>query len=191
MGAAKNKYLDFDWSKMIGGEGGELQPEMSLNPSFLNDPNRVTPPPQPSPADAAAQAQVGTLPWDGANQAMPWDGGGGAKGGGGRKGGVPSDMQTMMDYYSRIGSLDPEKQKAVRARSLSTALREGSKLGDMRQAGRLVVARSPLEGLSSVVHSGLGAWKGQEADDLEDVYGEKRRGVLKDWVSKQGFGSGD
>ena len=98
--------------------------------------------------------------------------------------GLTDADRAQADLYTTLSGLQPQEAKIKRQRALADQLRAGGKMPTMRDP---TVASHPLEFLSSLAHTGLGAYKGAQADTEEDAYGANRRAALEAMRIRQGL----
>lgn len=85
----------------------------------------------------------------------------------------------MLQYLLEMGALTPQQAEAARQRKMVEELRGASQVPtDTRNAGRMMVARNPLEMLAPVVGQGLASWKDRQATKAEDAYKQARLGAF-------------
>lgn len=94
-------------------------------------------------------------------------------------GGGGDNYDILTDYLMEQGALQPELQGIERRRAMIDQLRGASQVPtETRNAGRLTVARSPLEMLAPVLGQGLAAYKEKGVDaDAAALQQKKLAGI--------------
>lgn len=191
-----------------GAPGGPMPPMGGAGPRPPMDPQAAPmfgqgPGPQPMPGDAQAAPMMpgagGPPPMGGPPPGGPPPGGGGPLQPVGQMGpgpalarptgrlpgaGLSDADRAQGDLYTTLMGMQPQEAKIKRARAMADQLRAGGKMPQQRDP---TVASHPLEFLSSLAHTGLGAWKGAQADKEEDEYGKTRRAELEAYKIRQGL----
>lgn len=102
-----------------------------------------------------------------------------------QRGGMNASDAAQADLYTTLAGMQPEEARIKRQRAMADQLRSaGSKMPQMRDP---TVASHPLEFLSSLAHTGLGAYQGSQADAAEKKYGDDRLKALMDFRGRQGL----
>lgn len=85
----------------------------------------------------------------------------------------------MLEYLLEMGALSPQEAEVARQRKLVEGLRDMSQVPtEARTAGRLVIARSPLEMLAPAIGQGLASYKEGQANKSADAYKQARLGAF-------------
>jgi hypothetical protein len=99
----------------------------------------------------------------------------------------------MLQYLLEMGALTPQEAEIARQRKMVDELRGQSQVPtETRNAGRLQVARSPLEMLAPAVGQFAATYKEGQANKMNDAYKQARLGAFDRLRSKgkQATGSG-
>jgi hypothetical protein len=91
----------------------------------------------------------------------------------------------MLEYLLEMGALSPQEAEIARQRKMVEGLREMSQVPtEARNAGRLMVARSPLEMLAPAVGQFAASYKEGQANKMNDSYKQARLGAFDRLRSK-------
>lgn len=100
--------------------------------------------------------------------------------------GMQDDM--MLDYLLEMGALSPEQEQVMRQRKMIDELRGASQVPtETRNAGRLQVARHPLEMIAPVLGQGIASWKERGADAAAKGLQDKRLAGIKSMRDRWGL----
>lgn len=97
----------------------------------------------------------------------------------------------MLEYLLEMGALTPQQAEVARQRKMVEELRGMSSMDPVREtrnAGRLQVARSPLEMLAPAIGQGLASYKEKGANKADDSYKQARLGAFDRLRSKASAG---
>jgi hypothetical protein len=139
-------------------------------------PQQPQPQPQPNPAEFQNPGMPQQAMPPQAPPAMPTQRPTAA---GGVSGPGADQQRMMMDYFMRMGQLDPERQQAMRQQAMADQLRKAAPMPGQRSSGRFLTRTNPTELLANVGGNIGGAYMGGQAEKGMESYGQQSTDTLK------------